>query len=135
MPHWCAVRMTSCHCIGDEFVARENVADFIIENFGGSAGQRIEAVIAQHAQVITQRHAGEFDTVDDLHGREGVDVHTAGQRSLRRAECHGNRKEDRSWGARLECRPQLRRAPTLRWPFGPCHERMEIGVWLRAGRG
>src|SRR5580704_3036857 len=33
---------------GGEFVTRENLADVVVENFGGGAGERIEAVIAQH---------------------------------------------------------------------------------------
>ena len=35
---------------GRELIARENVADLVVENFCGGAGQRAEAVVAQHAK-------------------------------------------------------------------------------------
>src|SRR6202034_4766641 len=54
----------------------QDVANLVIENFGGGAGQRSESVVAQHRQIVLERHAGEFDAVDDFHRREGVDVHT-----------------------------------------------------------
>ena len=37
---------------GRKFVAREDVAHFVIQNFGGGAGQRVEAVIAEHEKII-----------------------------------------------------------------------------------
>ena len=60
---------------GGKFVGREDVADLVVENFGGGAGQRAQAVVAQHGKVVRQRHAGEFDAVDNFHRRERVDVH------------------------------------------------------------
>ncbi len=60
---------------GRKFVGRENVADLVVENFGGGAGQRAQAVVAQHGKIVGQRHAGEFDAVDNFHRREGMDVH------------------------------------------------------------
>ena len=60
---------------GGKFVGREDVADLVVENFGGGAGQRAEAVVAQHRKVVRERHAGEFDAVDDFHRRERMDVH------------------------------------------------------------
>src|SRR6185437_5175917 len=60
---------------GAELVAGEHVADLVVENFGGGAGKCVESVVAQHGKVVGERHAGEFDAVNDLHGREGVNVH------------------------------------------------------------
>ena len=60
---------------GGKFVGGENVANFVVENFRGGAGQRAQAIIAQHREIVGQRHAGEFDAVDDFHRREGVNVH------------------------------------------------------------
>src|SRR5258708_897644 len=37
---------------GRELVAREDVADLVVQDFGGSSGQGAEAVVAQHTQVI-----------------------------------------------------------------------------------
>ena len=75
MPHWWAVRITSFHCCGGEFVAGEHEAHVVVENFGGGSGQSVEAVVAQHLQIVRERHAGEFDAVNDLHRRESVNVH------------------------------------------------------------
>ena len=61
--------------LGGKFVARKHEADFVVENFGGGAGQSVEAVVAQHLQVIFERHAGEFDAVNNFHGRKSVNVH------------------------------------------------------------
>ncbi len=52
---------------GREFVAGEHEAHVVIENFGGGAGQSVESIVAQHAEIVGQRHAGEFDAVNDLH--------------------------------------------------------------------
>ena len=60
---------------GRKFVGGEDVANLVVENFGGGAGQRAQAVVAQHRKIVGQRHAGEFDAVDNFHGRERVDVH------------------------------------------------------------
>ena len=60
---------------GRKFVGREDVANLVIENFCGGAGERAQAVVAQHRKIIGQRHAGEFDAVDNLHRRESMDVH------------------------------------------------------------
>ena len=60
---------------GGKFVAREHEAHVVVENFGGGAGESVEAVVAQHREIVRQRHAGEFDAIHDLHGREGVNVH------------------------------------------------------------
>src|SRR6266700_79422 len=54
------------------------MSNFVVENFCGGAGQGAEAVVAQHGKIVGQRHAGEFDSVDNLHGGEGVDVHVRG---------------------------------------------------------
>ena len=66
-------------------MARKNVANFVVENFGGGAGKRAEAVVAQHGKIVGERHAGEFDAVDDFHRREGMDVH-CGHGALHRAQ-------------------------------------------------
>ncbi len=71
--------------LGGEFVARKHEADVVVENLGGRSRQSVEAIVAQHAQIIFERHAGEFDAVDDLHGRESVNVH-AGYGLLYRAQ-------------------------------------------------
>ena len=60
---------------GGELVAGKHEAHVVIENFRGGTGKSIEAVVAQHLEIIGQRHAGEFDAVDDLHRRESVNVH------------------------------------------------------------
>ncbi len=67
--------------LGGKFVAGKHEADFVVEDFSGRSRQSVEAVVAQHVQVIFERHAGQFDAVYDLHGRKGVDVH-AGNRLL-----------------------------------------------------
>src|SRR3954447_2377550 len=46
---------------GREFIARENVPHFVIENFSSSPRQCAQAVVAQHRQIITQAHPGEFN--------------------------------------------------------------------------
>jgi hypothetical protein len=51
-----------------KFVAGEYEANVVVEDLGGSSGQSVEAVIAEHLQIIVERHAGEFDAVDDFHG-------------------------------------------------------------------
>src|ERR1035438_1088762 len=61
---------------GGKFVARKNLAHFIIQNFGGSARQRVQPVIAQHQKIVAQGHAGQFDAVDDFHRRKSVNVHS-----------------------------------------------------------
>jgi len=43
------------------------VANLVVENFGGGSGERAESVVAQHGKIVGQRHAGEFDAVDDFH--------------------------------------------------------------------
>ena len=53
--------------LGGKFVPGKHEAYFVIENFGGGSGKGIEAVIAQHLQIIRQRHAGQFHAVNDLH--------------------------------------------------------------------
>ncbi len=58
-----------------ELVARENLAHFVIQNFGCGARQRVQPVIAKHQKIVAQRHAGQFDAVDDFHRRERVNVH------------------------------------------------------------
>ena len=85
MPQRWAVRMTSIHCAVESLLRERIVPDFVVENFGGRAGQRAETVVAQHREIVGERHAGEFDAVDDFHRREGVDVH-AGHGSLHRAQ-------------------------------------------------
>src|SRR5580693_10797771 len=35
---------------GGKFIGGENVADFVVENLGGGARQRVEAVVTQHVQ-------------------------------------------------------------------------------------
>src|SRR5271154_5613410 len=61
------------------FVARKDEADVVVEDFGSRPRQSVEAVVAEHLQIILERHAGELEAVDDLHGRKSVDVH-AGDR-------------------------------------------------------
>ena len=60
---------------GRELVARKNEANPVIENFCRGAGQGAQAVIAQHAEIVAQTHTGEFDAINNLHGRKGVNVH------------------------------------------------------------
>ncbi len=60
---------------GGKFVGGQDVANLVVENFGGGAGKRSQSVVAQHGKVVGERHAGEFHAVDDFHRREGVDVH------------------------------------------------------------
>src|ERR1700722_901203 len=60
---------------GRQLVGGEDVANLVVENFGGGARKRAQTVVAQHGEILGERHAGEFDAVDDLHGRESVDVH------------------------------------------------------------
>src|SRR5580704_101990 len=67
--------------LGGKFVARKHEADVIVEDFGGRSWQSVEAVVAEHEQVVLERHAGEFDAVNNLHGRKSVNVH-AGNRLL-----------------------------------------------------
>src|SRR5580658_2677193 len=61
--------------LGGMFVAGKHEADFVIEDLGGRSGQSVEAVVAEHAQIIFERHSSEFDAVDYFHGRKGVNVH------------------------------------------------------------
>src|SRR5215831_4993771 len=61
--------------IGRKLVAREDVAHLIVENLRGCSRQSVESVVAQHLEVIGQRHAGKFDTVDNFHRRERVAMH------------------------------------------------------------
>src|SRR5581483_7140787 len=51
------------------------MAHFVVEDFSRSTGQCAEAVIAQHFQIIRQRHSGELNSEHNLHGRKGVNVH------------------------------------------------------------
>ena len=60
---------------GRKFIGREDVADFVVENFGGGAGQGAQSVVAKHGKVVSDRHSGEFNAIDDFHGRERMDVH------------------------------------------------------------
>ena len=60
---------------GGKLVGGKYVANFIVENFGCGARQRPQAIVAQHGEIVGERHAGEFDAVDDFHGRKGMDMH------------------------------------------------------------
>src|ERR1017187_891244 len=60
---------------GGKFVSREDVANLVVENLGGGAGQGAESIVAQHRKIVGQRHAGEFDAVDNFHGGKGVNMH------------------------------------------------------------
>ena len=68
-----------------QLVAREDKTDFVVKNFCGGTGQGIEAIIAQHGEVVGQRHARKLNSVDNFHGREGVNVHPR-YRFLHRAQ-------------------------------------------------
>src|SRR5579863_2912408 len=61
---------------GREFIRRKDVANLVVENFRGGAGQRAQAIVAQHRKIVRQRHTREFDAVDNFHRRERVNVHT-----------------------------------------------------------
>src|SRR5664279_2116493 len=61
---------------GRKFIARENVADFVVKYFSRGAREGVEPVVAQHRHIIGQRHGGQFNTIDNFHGRESVDVHS-----------------------------------------------------------
>jgi hypothetical protein len=43
------------------------MAHIVGQNFSGSAGQSVEAVLPQHKQVVSQGQVREFDTINDLH--------------------------------------------------------------------
>ena len=58
-----------------QLVARENEANVVVEDFRRCSGERIQAVVTEHAEIILERHASEFHTVRNLHGRKGVNVH------------------------------------------------------------
>src|SRR5580704_19227188 len=58
-----------------ELVAGKNETNLVVENLGCCAGQRVESVVAQHAEIIAKRHACELHAVDYLHRRKGMDVH------------------------------------------------------------
>ena len=76
MPYRCAVSMDLTPLRGGEFVARQRVADGVVENFGGGAGQAVLRPFAcSIEEIVADRHAGEFDAVDDFHRGEGVGVH------------------------------------------------------------
>ena len=60
---------------GGQLVAREHEAHGIVENFGGGAGESVEAVVAQHGEVVADGDSGEFDAVENLHRGKRVDVH------------------------------------------------------------
>src|SRR5271169_6749312 len=49
---------------GRKLIGGEDVANLVVENLGGGAGQGAEAVVAEHRNVVGERHAGEFDAVD-----------------------------------------------------------------------
>ena len=105
---------------GGELVAGEHEAHVVVENFGGGSGQRVEAVVAQHRQIIRQRHAGEFDAVHDLHGREGVNVHV------------GHGCFDRAQDVAVVERRQSVRQPALDADFGRA-QRPGFDGFLRHG--
>ena len=50
------------------------MTDLVIQNFGRGSWKCAETVVAQHREIIRQRHAREFDAVGDLHWRERVNV-------------------------------------------------------------
>ena len=85
MPHSCAVSMISHHCAVVSLLRESTMAHGVVENFGGGAGQRVEAVVFQHQKVVPNGHAGEFDAVQDFHRREGVHVHRWARRLSPRA--------------------------------------------------
>ncbi len=39
---------------GGKLVAREHEANFIVENFGGGAGQGVEPVVPEHGKIIAR---------------------------------------------------------------------------------
>src|SRR5579864_8302650 len=68
-----------------KFVGGKYVANLVVENFGGGARQRSEAVVAEHGKIVGQRHAREFYAVNNFHRRKGMDMH-ARNRLLDRAQ-------------------------------------------------
>ena len=52
------------------------MADLVVEDFGRGARQRAQTVVAQHRKIVGQRHAGELHAVNNLHRREGMNVHS-----------------------------------------------------------
>src|SRR5579862_8307173 len=49
--------------------------DLVIKDFRSCTRQSAEPVVAQHRQIICEGHARQFNAVNNLHGREGMDVH------------------------------------------------------------
>src|SRR5437764_1146625 len=44
-----------------KLVGGEDVPDFVVQNFCGGSGQRAQAVVTQHTEIICERHARQFD--------------------------------------------------------------------------
>src|SRR5437764_14104279 len=78
-----------------KLVAREHMPNLVIQNFGGCPRQSAQAVVAQHAKIVSQRHACEFHTIDNFHRRKGMNVH-ARNNSL---HCSQNVSIIKSWQA------------------------------------
>ena len=71
--------------LGHELARREHLADLVVEDLGGGAGNRAEALVLQHRQVVAQLHAVRLRVTEvDLFGRERVNVQV-GQLGLDRA--------------------------------------------------
>src|SRR5262249_18364749 len=55
-----------------KLIARKYKANVVVQNFRSGSGKSVKPVVAQHIEVIPQHHARQFDTIDNFHGREGV---------------------------------------------------------------
>ena len=75
MPQRCAVRMTSTHCAVESLLAERMWRISSSRISAAVPGKRPKPVVAQHGEIVGQRHAGEFDAVDNFHRRKGVDMH------------------------------------------------------------
>ncbi len=58
-----------------KLVGREDVSNLIVQNFGGSSGQCAETIVAQHRQIVGERHARQFDAIHNFHRGKGMNVH------------------------------------------------------------
>ena len=74
MPRRCAVVMMSIQVRTVDLLVAQELAHLVVEDLGGGARDRAEAVALQHAEVVRVAHAGAARAVHDLHRRERVHV-------------------------------------------------------------
>src|SRR3954464_9540987 len=61
---------------GRKLIRRKNMPNVVVKDFCCSARERAQPIVSQHRKIVRQWHAGEFDSVNDLHRRERVNVHS-----------------------------------------------------------